>query len=108
MPILDRQELEQSPLADLHAIASELGIEGYRRLRKAELIDALMAGGEGDVARHATVQCDVRLRHRDGRRLTDAVELHVLEEVARRRGHAHDRRRSTSRSVSPSCTTSPR
>jgi transcription termination factor Rho len=46
MPILDRQELEQSPLADLHAIASELGIEGYRRLRKAELIDALMAGGD--------------------------------------------------------------
>jgi transcription termination factor Rho len=47
MPILDRQELEQSPLADLHAIASELGIEGYRRLRKAELIEALMAGGNG-------------------------------------------------------------
>jgi transcription termination factor Rho len=45
--ILDRQELEQSPLADLHAIASELGIEGYRRLRKAELIDALMGGGNG-------------------------------------------------------------
>jgi transcription termination factor Rho len=49
MPILDRQELEQSPLADLHAIASELGIEGYRRLRKAELIDALMAGGDAPV-----------------------------------------------------------
>jgi len=25
MPILDRQQLEESPLADLHAIASELG-----------------------------------------------------------------------------------
>ena len=49
MAILDRQELEQSPLADLHAIASELGIEGYRRLRRDELIDALVSGqGEGD------------------------------------------------------------
>jgi transcription termination factor Rho len=53
MAILDRKELEQSPLADLHAIASELGIEGYRRLRKEALIDALMgdspaANGDGD------------------------------------------------------------
>src|ERR671933_817753 len=47
MAILDRNELEQSPLADLHAIASELGIEGYRRLRREELIDALLAGGNG-------------------------------------------------------------
>src|SRR3954454_11053401 len=47
MAILDRKELEQSPLADLHAIASELGIEGYRRLRREQLIDALLAGGNG-------------------------------------------------------------
>ena len=40
MSVLDRAALEQSPLADLHAIASELGIDGYRRLRKADLIDA--------------------------------------------------------------------
>src|SRR5215207_727864 len=44
MPVLDRNELEQSPLADLHAIASELGIEGYRRLRRDDLIDALVSG----------------------------------------------------------------
>ncbi|MEA2442746.1 MAG: transcription termination factor Rho [Thermoleophilales bacterium] len=44
MPVLDRNELEQSPLADLHAIASELGIEGYRRLRRDDLIDALLSG----------------------------------------------------------------
>ena len=49
MAILDRAELERSPLADLHAIASELGIEGYRLLRRDELIDALLkqAGGDG-------------------------------------------------------------
>ena len=34
MAILDRESLEQSPLADLHAIASELSIDGYRRLRR--------------------------------------------------------------------------
>ncbi len=44
MPVLDRKELEESPLADLHAIASELGIEGYRRLRKEQLIEALVTG----------------------------------------------------------------
>ena len=43
MSILDRSALEQSPLADLHAIASKLSIDGYRRLRKAELIEAMRA-----------------------------------------------------------------
>src|SRR5919108_308525 len=42
MAILDRESLEQSPLADLHAIASELSIDGYRRLRKPELIAAIL------------------------------------------------------------------
>ena len=38
MSVLDREALEQSPLADLHAIASELSLDSYRRLRKADLI----------------------------------------------------------------------
>ena len=48
MSVLDRAALEQSPLADLHVIASELSLDGYRRLRKAELIDAILErqGGE--------------------------------------------------------------
>ena len=41
--VLDRDALEQSPLADLHLIANELGVDGFRRLRKAELIDAIIA-----------------------------------------------------------------
>jgi transcription termination factor Rho len=46
--VLDRSALEQSPLADLHLIANELGVDGFRRLRKADLIDAILAkqGGE--------------------------------------------------------------
>ena len=53
MAILDRAELERSPLADLHMIASELGVEGYRTLRRDELIDALLkqSGGDGGGAK---------------------------------------------------------
>lgn len=42
MSVLDRAALEASPLADLHAIASELSIDGYRRLRREPLIDAIL------------------------------------------------------------------
>lgn len=50
MSVLQRKELEDSPLADLHAIASELGIEGYRALRKGDLIAAILGiqGGDDD------------------------------------------------------------
>jgi transcription termination factor Rho len=42
MSVLDRSALDDSPLADLHAIASELAIDGYRRLRRADLIDSIL------------------------------------------------------------------
>ncbi|MFL5875924.1 MAG: Rho termination factor N-terminal domain-containing protein [Solirubrobacteraceae bacterium] len=42
MSVLDRSALEASPLADLHAIGSELGIDGFRRLRREALIDAIL------------------------------------------------------------------
>jgi len=47
MAVLDRSELEASPLADLHAIADQLGLDGFRRLRKASLIDAILGEGGG-------------------------------------------------------------
>jgi transcription termination factor Rho len=52
MPVVDRAALEDSPLADLHALASELGIDGFRRLRKAQLVDAILEqqGGDGAAA----------------------------------------------------------
>ena len=46
--VLDRSELEQSPLADLHLLANELGVDGFRRLRKEELIDAIVERQSGD------------------------------------------------------------
>jgi transcription termination factor Rho len=42
MSVLERPELEASPLADLHAIADQVGLEGFRRMRKADLIDAIL------------------------------------------------------------------
>jgi transcription termination factor Rho len=55
MSVLDRSELEASSLADLHAIADQLGLDGFRRLRKADLIDAILGepakDGNGSDAR---------------------------------------------------------
>src|SRR5512132_3665401 len=48
MTVLHRDALEASPLADLHASASELGIDGFRRLRKAELIDRILRDADSD------------------------------------------------------------
>jgi len=60
MPVLERSALADSPLADLHAIASELGIDGFRRLRKEDLIDAIVArqGGEPAAANGAAAAAD--------------------------------------------------
>jgi transcription termination factor Rho len=48
--VLDRSALEQSPLADLHLLANELGVDGFRRLRKPELVDAILARQTGEPA----------------------------------------------------------
>lgn len=48
MAVLSRDALEGSPLADLHVLARELGIDGFRRLRKAELVDAILAHQAGE------------------------------------------------------------
>lgn len=48
MAVLNREALEASPLADLHVIGRELGIDGFRRLRKAELVDAILAHQSGE------------------------------------------------------------
>jgi transcription termination factor Rho len=51
MAVLERSELEASPLADLHAIADQVGLDGFRRLRKAELIDTIIERTGGDVGK---------------------------------------------------------
>jgi transcription termination factor Rho len=58
-------ELEQKHLSDLHLLASEAGIEKYRLLTKAELIDRLAAGGgNGNGAEEQTEERQERPRRR--------------------------------------------
>jgi transcription termination factor Rho len=69
MSIMDRASLEQSPLADLHAIASELSIDGYRRLRKEELIEAILRRQDGEgTGEGAEERDEAPSRRRRGRR----------------------------------------
>jgi transcription termination factor Rho len=77
MAVLDRSELEASPLADLHAIADQLGLESFRRLRKADLIDTILgeskgsdAGGDGEDGAEAAAEGEraPRARRRRSRR----------------------------------------
>ena len=56
MSVVDRSDLEASPLADLHVIATELGLDGFRRLRKAELIDAIVERQGGEAAAPADAE----------------------------------------------------
>ncbi len=58
MSVLDPAALEGSPLADLHVIADQLGVDGYRRLRKADLIDAIVAKQSGEEPAPAAVEED--------------------------------------------------
>jgi len=48
--VLDPAELAASPLADLHLLANELGVDGFRRLRKAQLVDAILVAQGGEPA----------------------------------------------------------
>jgi transcription termination factor Rho len=104
MSIVDRSALEESPLADLHAIASELSIDGYRRLRRAELIDAILRRQGGDRATETAptgtdelaAAVAEELAGPGGGDLVDAVGEELAERPARRRrGRRGGRGRST-------------
>ncbi|HEX3616132.1 MAG TPA: Rho termination factor N-terminal domain-containing protein [Solirubrobacteraceae bacterium] len=86
MSVLDRATLDESTLADLHAIASELSIDGYRRLRKGDLIDAIVVHQGGEAA-PARVESDADADDEDG------------NGGRRRRGRRGGRGRSTGRSA---------
>ena len=87
MSVLSREALEASPLSDLHAIASEIGIDGFRRLRREDLVDAILerqggaeSNGNGDGAKPAAT----RTRSRKPRR-TDEGDDDAEERPARSR-----------------------
>jgi transcription termination factor Rho len=91
MPVLERSELEASPLADLHTIANQVGLDGFRRLRKSDLIDAILGQEGPDGAPD---------RDSDGGDAGDGDEL--AGERERPEGGQRSRRRRTPRSRRPS------
>jgi transcription termination factor Rho len=98
--MLPRAALEESPLADLHVLASELGIDGYRRLRKADLIDRIIEsqGGEPEPADEPEAEPDAVDAENDDAEVLDAPEVADAdaddERPARRRGRRGGRGRS--------------
>jgi transcription termination factor Rho len=102
MSIVDRAALEESPLADLHTIASELSIDGYRRLRKPQLIEAILARQEGTEAPQADEDQEEPAAPDEAAEaddLADAEELAeaVADEMAGRGGETGGRRRRRGR-----------
>jgi transcription termination factor Rho len=97
MSVLERSALAESPLADLHAIASELAVDGFRRLRREDLVDAILARqGVEPAAEAAPAEADdveerpKRRRGGRGRAADAAAEEDAAPEApaARRRERA--------------------
>lgn len=82
MSVLDRSALEASPLADLHAIASELSIDGYRRLRRADLIGAILDKQEGGEGRSGSATTARRARRPAAKAVAAVEAVEAVEAVA--------------------------
>jgi transcription termination factor Rho len=94
MSIISPADLEASPLADLHALASALGIDGFRRLRKDDLVDAILA------RQGASVPSRARPAARRGRAAAappEEVEATASEEDAAPREGSDERPARSSR-----------
>ncbi len=105
--VLDIDNLLESPLADLHAIAGELEIEGYRLLKKSDLTIAILEsrGAIGDEIRpavEAKAQELDRIKAEREKALADAEEAAEAERQAAREAAAAERARSGGRSRSQS------
>ncbi|HEV3001385.1 MAG TPA: Rho termination factor N-terminal domain-containing protein [Solirubrobacteraceae bacterium] len=94
MAVLSRDALEGSPLADLHLLARELGIDGFRRLRKADLVEAIIARQAGDGGGEDVVEAAEEAGDEvDAAAVAEAEEDEEDEGARRRRGRRGGRRR---------------
>jgi transcription termination factor Rho len=95
MAVLERSELEASPLADLHAIADQVGLDGFRRLRKADLIDAILgekaSAAESDEDSQGPTQEDRAEGAQRGRRRRPARSRRTREDGEDDGGEANGR-----------------
>ena len=96
--VLDRAELEQSPLSDLHLLANELGVDGFRRLRKADLIDAIVAKQSGEPVADSDVDSDDVEIEAEAEVEAEAAPAAEDEAPKPRRGRRGGRGRGRSRS----------
>ena len=64
---MTKTELESKHLADLHKLAAAAGVERYRMLTRAELIERLSDGDGGDSAPSAGSNGDKERGERRGR-----------------------------------------
>lgn len=96
-PVLDIDNLLESPLADLHAIAGELDIEGYRLLKKPELTIAILEtrGQNGSEIRGAVEAKAAELARQKAEREKQLAEQEAAEAAAREAA-AVERRRERS------------
>ncbi len=71
MSVLTRPSLEDSPLADLHPPAAARGVEGFRRLRKSDLVQSILeaqpGGAPAEEAGTTDEDAGSRPRRRGGR-----------------------------------------
>jgi transcription termination factor Rho len=95
MAVLERSELEASPLADLHAIADQVGLDGFRRLRKADLIDAILGEktsvAESDDGSRGATQEDRSEGAQRGRRRRPARSRRTPDDEEDQGGEANGR-----------------
>lgn len=97
--VLDIDNLLESPIADLHALAGELEIEGYRTLRKPDLAIAILEsrGAIGDEIRPAVEAKASELAAAKAERERELAEQDRLEEEAREAAAAERAARDESR-----------
>jgi transcription termination factor Rho len=95
MSVISRSALESSSLADLHEIASELGLDGYRRLRKADLVGAIIERQGGEDANGAApddvADVEVEVEGADAGEDEGSARPRRSRRGGRGRGRARDR-----------------
>lgn len=83
---MNKAELESKHLSDLHLLAAEAGVERFRMLTRAELIEALADGESGDGGGRQRSAGEPRERPRRRRRQPGTPERPEAEGGGERRG----------------------
>lgn len=100
---MTKTELESKHLAELHALAAEAGVERYRMLGRAELIEKLADGGDGGGAASSRPRRSEsgRRRSRESRPRRQAREEKPREEKPRDEKPRQERRPRETRERKP-------